>query len=147
MVQALQNKNRKVGINMAKITREQIENINKKCINNWRLDVQYYLWHNEKTLIKQIRLNEENYLEFTLRYNYKNQVSLHISKYHHRKGDYFASSEGLGKSKVLDETQITRKNINNLITFTENLTDDECMRINAETQVTKSCMFVASEEI
>ena len=61
-------------------------------------------------------------------------------------GDYFASSKGLGKSRILDETQVTRKNINNLITFTENLTDNECIRINAETQVTKSCIFVASEE-
>ena len=131
---------------MPKITKQQIENINKKCMNDWRLDVQYYLYHSEKTLIKQIRLNDENYLEFTLRYNYKNQISLHISKFHHRQGDYFASSEGLGKSKILYETQATRKNINNLIEFTSSLTDDECMRINAETQVTKSCIFVASEE-
>ena len=130
---------------MPKITKQQIENINKKCMNDWRLDVQYYLYHSEKTLIKQIRLNDENYLEFTLRYNYKNQISLHISKFHHRQGDYFASSEGLGKSKILDETQATRKNINNLIEFTNRLTDDECMRINAETQVTKSCIFVPSE--
>lgn len=130
---------------MAKITREQIENINKKCINDWRLDVQYYLWHNEKTLIKQIKLDDENYIEFRLSFNWKNQITLHINKYH-RKDDYFASSEGLGKSRILDETMVARKNINNLITFTKNLTDDECMRINAETRVTKSCMFVASEE-
>ena len=131
---------------MAKITKQQIENINKKCTNDWRLDVEYYLFHNEKTLIKHIKLDNEHYLEFALRYNYKNQISLHISKFHHKEGDYFASSEGLGKSKILYETQATRKNINNLIEFTNSLTDDECMRINAETQVTKSCIFVASEE-
>lgn len=131
---------------MAKITKQQIENINKKCMNDWRLDVEYYLFHNEKTLIKHIKLDNEHYLEFALRYNYKNQISLHISKFHHRQGDYFASSEGLGKSKILDETQATRKNINTLIEFTNRLTDDECMQINAETQVTKSCIFVASEE-
>ena len=131
---------------MAKITKQQIENINKKCMNDWRLDVEYYLFHNEKTLIKHIKLDNEHYLEFALRYNYKNQISLHISKFHHKEGDYFASSQGLGKSKILDETQVTRKNVNNLIEFTDRLTDDECMRINAETQVTKSCIFVASEE-
>lgn len=131
---------------MAKITKQQIENINKKCTNDWRLDVEYYLFHNEKTLIKHIKLDNEHYLEFALRYNYKNQISLHISKFHHKEGDYFASSQGLGKSKILDETQVTRKNVNNLIEFTDRLTDDECMRINAETQVTKSCIFVASEE-
>lgn len=131
---------------MAKITKQQIENINKKCTNDWRLDVEYYLFHNEKTLIKHIKLDNEHYLEFALRYNYKNQISLHISKFHHKEGDYFASSQGLGKSKILDETQVTRKNVNNLIEFTNKLTDYECMRINAETQVTKSCIFVASEE-
>lgn len=131
---------------MAKITKQQIENINKKCTNDWRLDVEYYLFHNEKTLIKHIKLDNEHYLEFALRYNYKNQISLHISKFHHKEGDYFASSQGLGKSKILDETQVTRKNVNNLIEFTNKLTDDECMRINAETQVTKSCIFVSSEE-
>ena len=131
---------------MPKITKQQIEKINKKCMNDWRLDVQYYLWHDEKTLMKQIKLDDENYIEFRLSFNWKNQITLHISKYHHRKGDYFASSEGLGKNRILDETQVIRKNINNLIAFTDNLTDDECMRINAETQVTKSCMFLASEE-
>ena len=131
---------------MAKITKQQIENINKKCMNDWRLDLEYYLFHNEKTLIKHIKIDNEHYLEFALRYNHKNQISLHISKFHHKEGDYFASSQGLGKSKILDETQVTRKNINNLIEITNRLTDDECMRINAETQVTKSCIFVASEE-
>ena len=131
---------------MAKITKQQIKNINKKCMNDWRLDVEYYLFCNEKTLIKHIKLDNEHYLEFALRYNYKNQISLHISKFHHKEGDYFASSQGLGKSKILDETQVTRKNVNNLIEFTNKLTDDECMQINAEIQVTKSCIFVASEE-
>ena len=131
---------------MAKITKEQIQKINEKCSNGWRLDIEYYLFHNEKTLIKQIKIDYEHYLEFRLNYNYKNQISLHISKFYHKQGDYFASSEGLGKSKILDETQATRKNINNLIEFTNSLTDDECMRINAETPVTKSCIFVESED-
>ena len=131
---------------MAKITKEQIQRINEKCSNGWRLDIEYYLFHNEKTLIKQIKIDYEHYLEFRLNYNYKNQISLHISKFYHKQGDYFASSEGLGKSKILNEIQATRKNLNNLIDFTNSLTDDECMRINAETPVTKSCIFVESED-
>lgn len=131
---------------MARITREQVIKTNEKCMNEWRLDVEYYLFHSEKTLIKQIKLDDEHYLEFRLNYNYKNQISLHISKFYHKEGDYFASSNGLGKRKILDETQATRKNLNNLIDFTNSLTDDECMRINAETPVTRSCMFVKSEE-
>jgi len=142
-----QNKNRKVGILiMGKITQEQIKSINNKCSNDWRLDVEYYVYHNEKTLIKHIQLDNKHYLEFTLRYNYKNQISLHISKFNHKKGDYFSTSEGLGKSKILDEIQAKRKNLNNLIEFTKTLNDEECMRINAETEVTKNAIFVASEE-
>lgn len=131
---------------MARITREQIQKINNKCSNDWRLDVEYYLFHNEKTLIKHITLDDEHYLEFRLGFNWKNQVTLHISKYHHKVDDYFATSEGLGKSRLLNETQATRKSINNLIDITKNLNDEECMNINTETQVTKSSIFVASEE-
>lgn len=131
---------------MARITREQIQKINNQCKNDWRLDTEYFIFHNEKTLVKHIKLDDEHYLEFTLRYNYKNQISLHISKFHHKQGDYFASSQGLGKSRILNETQSKRKNVNDLIEFTNSLTDDELMDINRNTEVTKSCMFVASEE-
>ena len=131
---------------MPKITREQVQKINEKCSNEWGLDIQYFLYHNEKTLIKKIDLDEEHYLEFTLRYNYKNQISLHISKFHHKEGDYFASSTGLGKSRLLDNTEYSRKSVNNLIDFTKNLNDEELMTINAMTEVTRTPIFVASEE-
>lgn len=131
---------------MATITKEQIQKINNQCQNDWKLDVQYFLFHNEKTLIKQIKLDEEHYLEFVLRYTYKNRISLHISKFYHKTGDFFATSSGLGKYKLLNETQATRKNINNLIEFTKTLNDDELMNINSETEVTKSGIFIASEE-
>ena len=63
---------------MPKITKQQIEKINNKCMNDWRLDVQYYLYHSEKELIKKIDLDEENYLEFKLRYNYKKHISVNF---------------------------------------------------------------------
>lgn len=130
---------------MPKITKEQIEKINNKCMNDWKLDVEYYIFHNEKTLLKQIKLNDEYYLEFALRYNYKNQISLHISKFYHKQGDYFSTSYGLGKSKVLNKEKATRKNLNNLIELTKSLTDDECIKINTETEVIRNGIFVESE--
>lgn len=130
---------------MGTITREQIQKINSKCSNDWRLDTEYYIFHNQKTLIKHIKLDNEHYLEFALRYNYKNQITLHISKFFHKQGDYFASSNGLGKSKIIDNSQATRKNVNNLIELTNGFTDEELMKINAETEVIKSPIIVASE--
>lgn len=92
---------------MARITRENVQKINSKCKNGWELDVEYYLYHGDKTLIKQIRLDDENYLQFAIRYNYKNQICLRISKYHHKEGDYFASSSRTRKIKV---TRCNRSN-------------------------------------
>lgn len=130
---------------MGKLTREQINTINGKCKNGWELDIQYFLFHNEKKLYKRINLDDENYLQFDLLYNYKKQISLHISKYHHKQGDFFACSNGLGKSKVLEETPASRKIINKLIELTEKLTDDELIKINSETDVIRSPIFVPSE--
>ena len=48
---------RKIAI---RITKKQVDNINNQCANGWELDVQYFLFHGEKTLIKQIQLDDEN---------------------------------------------------------------------------------------
>lgn len=131
---------------MSKITQEQISSINNQCMNNWELDVQYFLFHGEKTLIKHIELDNENYLEFTLRYNYQNQVSLHISKFYHKKNENFASTSGMGKSKILDTIPVKRKSINKLIDFTKTLTDKELMEINKNTKVSKSNGLILQSE-
>ena len=132
---------------MARITEKQISSINDRCMNNWELDVQYYLFYNEKTLIKQVELDTQNYLEFALRYNYRNQVSLHISKFYHKENENFASTSGMGKSKILDMTPVKRKNVNRLIEFTKSLTDSELLEINKNTKVSKSNgLFLQSEE-
>lgn len=119
---------------MVKITNKQIQKINTMCKNGWKLDIDYYIYHNEKTLIRKVTIDDENFLEFALRYNYKNQVSLHISKFYQEKGKPYASTSGLGKSKVLEETQAKRKNVNNLIGFTNYLTDEKLLEINKNTK-------------
>lgn len=131
---------------MAKITQKQINDINNQCMNNWELDVQYYLFHNEKTLIKQIEIDKQNYLEFALRYNYKNQVSLHISKFYHKENEDFASTSGMGKSKVLDTRPVKRKTVNKLIEFTRDLTDNTLIEINKNTEVSKSNGLILQSE-
>lgn len=129
---------------MSKISKEQIQKINAKCENNWKLDIQYLVFHNEKQLYKIIELDQKHYLQFELSYDWNNQIILRISKYYHREGDSFASSNGLGKKKILTESQ-NRKNINNLIEYTYKFTDEELMKINSETEVIKSSIVMASE--
>ncbi len=118
---------------MAKMTKEQIFNINHLCRNGWRFGLQYYVYHKEKCLVKSINLDEANYLEFSLKYNSENQIQLHISKFYQEKGQSYAISHGLGKDRVLDETKFKRKNINALINFTKTLTDEKLMIINDNT--------------
>lgn len=131
---------------MAVITNEQIKSVNSKCSNDWKLDVQYYIYHNEKTLIKRITLDEQNFLEFALRYNYKNQISLHISKFFQETGKKYASTSGMGKSVILDEIQAKRKSVNNLIAFTEKLTDTELLDINENTKVSTGYGLIMQSE-
>lgn len=129
-----------------KITHDQIVKINKNCDNDWHLDVQYYLYHNEKTLIKQIDLDETHYLEFRLYYNNQNQVSLHISKYYHGEGDNFASSHGLGKNAIIEEIPTKRKMINNLIEYTSTLSNEELLKINQNTPVSHGYGIILPSE-
>lgn len=130
---------------MEKLTKEQIQKINNQCRNDWKLDIQYYFFHNEKTLITKIELDHENYLQFQLSYNYNNEIVLHIAKYHHKIGESFAVTEGLGKTKILSNQQ-PRKSIHKLIEYTKDLTMEKLQTMNANTPVDKNCMFVESEE-
>lgn len=131
---------------MASITVAQILKINNACSNDWKLDTQYYIYHGEKQLVKCIELDEEHYLEFSLNYNYNNQISLHISKFYHKQGEEFASSNGLGKRAILEETQVKRKNINKLIDFTSQLDNNKLLEINQHTPVSKGYGIIMESE-
>lgn len=131
---------------MAKITKEQIDSINNQCMNGWELDFNYYLFHNDKTLVKHIQLDNEHYLEFKLMYNSLNQVKLHISKYYHKQGEPYASTNGMGKSKLLTETKVKRKSVNTLIEFTKTLNNEQLMNINLNTKVSSGYGLIIESE-
>ncbi len=120
------------------MTKKQIQDINNKCKNNWKFDVVYFVYHEGKTLIKKFKQDEAGYLECRLCYNSENQIIVHISKFMYAKDKETATSEELGKITILDETRYSRRNINNLIMVTSRLTDDELLKINAETEVNTS---------
>lgn len=114
------------------MTKKQVEELNNRCKNSWRFDVLYFVYHTEKTFIKRIKLENDGYLEFRIYYNSENQVALHISKFSYIQDKACATTEGLGKITVIDNTKYTRKNINNLIIVTARLTDEELLKINSE---------------
>lgn len=43
----------------------------------------------------------------------------------------------MGKSKILDETPVKRKDVNKLILLTKELTDEKLLEINKNTQVAR----------
>lgn len=131
---------------MAKITKQQIQKINNMCSNDWQLDLEYFLYHGEKQLMKCIDLDEGSYLKFTLCYNSQNQIVIYISKFYHKKGDYFAHSHGLGKRTIIEPTQAKRKNLNKLIEYTNRLNNETLLDINTVTPVSDGGgIFVPSE--
>lgn len=119
---------------MESMTRKQIQEINNKCCNNWKFDTSYFVYHSEKTLIKKFKVDDIGYLQCNLYYNIQNQLTLHISKFEYAKDKETASTEGLGKIIILDVKRHKRKIFNNLIAFTDKLTNDELLKINAETK-------------
>lgn len=125
----------KEGVIMSVITKQEINTINGKCSNGWLLDVQYYMFHNERTLIKQIPIDDEHYLEFRLCYSNKKQILVHISKFHKRPNEQCAVTTGLGKNAIIDETEYKRKNINNLLALTNRLNNFKLMELNKNTKV------------
>ncbi len=131
---------------MASIAKAQILKINNACSNDWELDTFYYLSHNEKTLIKRIDLDEGSYLQFRLQYNSRNQINIHISKYEREAGTGLAVSHGLGKSKILVETQAKRKNINSLIELTHELDNNKLMEIKQNAPISSGYGIIVESE-
>ena len=128
------------------LKKEQIVKLNSSCRNDWQLDVQYCLMHGEKTLIKRIDLDEQNFLEFRLEYNSENQTQVRISKFFHKPEEVFATTSGMGKSKILDNTPVARKNTNKLIEYTKELTNEKLLEINNNTETSKSNGMILQSE-
>lgn len=122
---------------MATLTSEEIQAIHSKCSNDWRLNRELYIYHEEKALTKQIDIDNENYIEFTIRYNSKRQIILTISKYYHKKNQRLAVTSGVAKRIMLEETPVKRKNVNNLINYTKELTENKLLELekSKETEV------------
>lgn len=123
---------------MESMSKKQIQEINNKCSNKWSFDISYFVYHSEKTLIKKLKVDDTGYLEFRIYYNNQNQITLHICNYKYDRDGQTATTEGLGKITTLDLKKHKRRIFNNLIAFTDKLTDDELLQINAETKTSSA---------
>lgn len=121
---------------MANLTREKVIKINEACKNDFELDLQYYMFHKEYMLEKNISIDDENYIKASIgyheyydrskgypRYTGKYQIYVNVSQWYHKKGDNFASSSGLGKY-LYSEELYDRKTIKSLEDYTRKITDD-----------------------
>lgn len=127
---------------MANITKQQVLDVNKKCSNGWIMDVSFFLTHNEKTLVKDIKLSETEILRAKLwftevreGYHYTGLIvpQLHLSLYKTSADSIFMTSHGLGNFVAIkDCEQVKRRNLKVLQTLTERFTDDELIKIYNE---------------
>lgn len=130
---------------MATITQEQITSVNSKCSNGWVLDTFYYAGFGEKTLQKRVKIDNQHFFEFKLRYNSNNQVELHISKYFQETDDTLPVTSGLGKNIILEEIPVKRKSVNNLTAITEKMTEQKLLELEQETKETESDIIKRSQ--
>nr|DAT41319.1 MAG TPA: hypothetical protein [Bacteriophage sp.] len=97
------------------ITRDQINAINAKMSNGFRLDVRHYLLWSQKQAVKPIQIDDNTTLTATLTWmdsyerkattcgqtinvpNGLHHIALHLAVWHHRDGGQVATSHGLGQ--------------------------------------------------
>ena len=120
---------------MASIKKERVLKINGGCSNNFELDVYHYCMWGAYTLIKEIALNDKEYLKASLsfwdwkdpespyRYTGKYQIRLNVSKWT-REDNGFSVSHGLGKTIIFDEAVLDKKAVKKLQEATKNVSDE-----------------------
>ena len=117
---------------MASITRDQIKKINSGCANGFELDIQHAILWGEKQLEKDIFVNDNTKITFTLYYarDYKNNSytpALKADKWIKSNiSENVWSSYSTGKKIDIkpDPESVKRRNINILQKLTNNLNDE-----------------------
>ena len=116
---------------MSKITKQQIIKINEECQNNFKLDLQCLMMNEEKTLIKNIDIDEvfniECKIEHTKNENNLYNIYLKLSK-HKKISDKMTQLVSSYYTFILDNKEYKRRNIKDLIKYTELLNDEELQK-------------------
>lgn len=129
---------------MAKITREQVEKINSGCNNGFGLDLRHFLFHNEKTLSKKIRIADNQYIEARILFYDKwnretrktdNIPTIHLSRWTVDTNGT-GTSYGLGYWVRLQEA-LPRKNMKVLQEITNQFDDSAVLELYNKESNTK----------
>ena len=120
---------------MGNITREQIKKWESECKNDFKFDIRYWMYHQEKTLTKRINLDDKTYLEVHLMFynkyeNYRQvgyYINVNISKYY-IEGE-MAVSHGLGISYKLNNEIYQKRSFKELQKATAFINNDLIMSI------------------
>ena len=128
---------------MAKLTREQINKWNSQAKNGFQFDSRYFLIWNEKTLIKNIKMENGDIIEFKIEYDkeyekYTNEWKvtrnvetgryipmLYITHWRPTQSESYTSS-GWAKTEVLGSPENSKK-YNVLCKLSETVNTDEYM--------------------
>lgn len=137
---------------MAKmITREQMEKYNAKMGNGFRLDMRSIMYHGLKEPVKQVNINDEQYIEFKFCYldekldrytKTGNKVpTLHISLWKNC-GNGMAQSNGIGTWLTVGES-VKRGTLSVLTKYTHEYSEKKLMDIAEHnmSQLKKSTVF------
>lgn len=109
---------------MARITREQLEKYNAKCKNGFKFNLQEFLIWKEKSVIKEIKLNNNEILEVTIFYSTEPTGEIPTLRIHKGTLDgNFYSFSGQGQTFTIGDTQ-KKKNFNLLAKLTEKFPDE-----------------------
>lgn len=117
---------------MAELKYAQIDKYNAQCKNGFKLDLNHYVIHKEKTLVKCINLESNQSLKASVLYCENNQgkiPTLHLHK-GTPSGEFYSFS-GLGQFITIGEPQKIKR-FNLLIDFTEKLTDKYILSLHDE---------------
>lgn len=113
------------------MTKQQIMEINNKCKNNWEFDTEFFVFLSMKTLFKKVKIDDTGYFEFRLFYNNQNQITLHIKRFYYEDNRIM---EREATSIILNKKVYERENVSRLLDMTEKLTDEQLLKLYAETK-------------
>lgn len=119
---------------MASIKLSKIKEINEGCANDFKLDVQYYVYYKEYALEKYEQIKDNDYKRYRLSYRkhydyitneygckypvYDGTYDIYLNVNYSRKENKMIITEGLGKDYLLGNN-FTRKTIKTLQEYTK----------------------------